>query len=472
VTRSSLLPVALLSAALAAGAAALHADRGLFSSDELIALTLSAPLNDLFQHARSEDGYSVGGTLGYRDGVRDVTIDGIQIGLRGHTSIRESECAFPKLKVDFDKNGTPAQIDATLFDGLKGIKIGTHCGESTDETVTAKYGRLPNEQAPLREVAVYQVLHALGVPALKARPARISYVYTDARPGQTPDQQKPIVRNAMLLETTGAALKRLGAVSELTEAQFSNARERFTAEDTATLAFAEAMIGNFDWCVRMFAGDKYRCDNRHPLWNVTAAVDAAGRARPVMYDFDVSGMVAGKHRWLKDVLNTAFVSSGSPVEVEVVSQVQRTRTLFDRRVLDATRQHFLQRKGDAYRALDVATIDAQGRQHIRNYLDAFYAAIAPDEAFYRPVVTGKAASAFANAAGNTPVCVNSSVIPVGTPVSEPIEHQGQRVKVTLLDALWHWAPPIKCDPIHNGAVWVETSAIGTDFPATATVTRR
>jgi hypothetical protein len=74
--------------------------------------------------------------------------------------------------------------------------------------------------------------------------------------------------------------------------------------------------------------------------------------------------------------------------------------------------------------------------------------------------------------GNAPVCVNSSVIPVGTPVSEPIEHQGQRVKVALLDALWHWAPPIKCDPIHNGAVWVETSAIGTDFPAAATVTRR
>ena len=156
-SRSSLLPVALLSAAIASGAAALHADRELFSSDELVALTLSAPLNELFQHARSENGYSVGGTLGYRDGARDVTIDGIQIGLRGHTSIRESECAFPKLKVDFEKDGTPAQVGGTAFDGLKGIKIGTHCGESTDETVTAKYGRLPNEQAPLREAAVYRL---------------------------------------------------------------------------------------------------------------------------------------------------------------------------------------------------------------------------------------------------------------------------------------------------------------------------
>jgi hypothetical protein len=464
--------VALLSAAIAFGATAPHAEGGLFSSDDLITLTLSAPLNDLFQHARSEDGYSVGGTLGYRDGARDVTIDGIQLGLRGHTSIRESECAFPKLKIDFEKNGAPAQVDGTLFDGLKGIKIGTHCGESTDETVTAKYGRLPNEQAPLREAAVYRLLHALGVPALKARPARISYVYTDARPGQTPDQQQPIVRNAMLLETTGTTLKRLGASSELTEAQFSNARQRFTPEDTATLAFAEAMIGNFDWCVRMFNGDKYRCDDRHPLWNVTAAVDAGGRARPVMYDFDVSGMVAGKHRWLKDVLNTTFAKSGSPAEVEVVSQVQRTRTLFNRRVLDATRQHFLQRKSDAYRVLEAAPVDTTGRQHIKSYLDAFYAAIGSDDAFYRPVVTAKGATAFADAVGTAPVCVNSSVIPVGTPVSEPIERQGQRVKVTLLDALWHWAPPIKCDPIHNGAVWVESSAIGTDFPAPAATASR
>jgi hypothetical protein len=470
-TRPRLVPVALICVVTGLAAAVPNADRGLFSSDEVVALTLSAPFNELFLHARSEDGYSVAGALSYRDGGRDVTVDNVEIGLRGHTSIRESECVFPKLKVDFEKDGSAAQVEGTLFDGLKGVKIGTHCGESTDDTVTAKYGRLPNEQAPLREAAVYRILHALGVPTLKARPARISYVFTDAQPGQTPDQQKPIVRNAMLLETTGAALKRLGAVSELTEAQFTNARERFTVEDTATLAFAQAMIGNFDWCVRMFGGDKYRCDDRHPLWNVTAAVDASGRARPVMYDFDVSGMVAGRHRWLKDVFNTAFVKSGSPVEVEVLSQVQRTRTLFDRSVLNATRQRFVQRKSEAYRALESATVDAPGRHVIKQYLDAFYGAIGSDDAFYRPVVTVKGATAFADAAGNAPVCVNSSAIPVGTPVSEPIEQHGQRVKVSLLDALWHWAPPIKCDPIHNGAVWVETSAIGTDFP-TASATQR
>ena len=437
----------------------------LFSSHEPLALTLIAPFNDLFQHARTQDGYSVTGTLKYQDGRRDVTIEGLTLTLRGHTSIRESECAFPKLKIDFPKAEGDATTRNTIFAGLNGFKLGTHCGESPDERVTAKYGRLPNELAPLRETAVYRLLAALGVPTLQARAARVAYQYTDAQPGRTPDQQKPIVRNAMLLENTGAAVKRLGASDELTEQQFTNARERFTPEDTAALAFAEALIGNFDWCVRMFKGDSYRCDAQHPLWNVTAAVGADGRARPVMYDFDVSGMVTGQHRWFKDVFNAAFVSTSSPIDVEVLSQVQRTRTLFDRSVLDATRQRFVQRKGDAHRIVESATLDSRGRQQITQYLDAFYAAIESDEAFYRPVVTAKGTMAFSDALGNAPVCPARNTIPIGTPVSEPIESSGTRVKVMLLDALWHWAPPIKCEAIRSDGIWIDASAISEEFPA-------
>jgi hypothetical protein len=445
-----------------AAAAPAHA---LFSSPEPLAFTLAAPFNDLFQHARTQDGYSVTGTLKYQDGRRDVTIEGLTLALRGHTSIRESECAFPKLKIDFPPAKSPGTTSKTIFAGLGGIKLGTHCGESPDDRVTPKYGRLPNEHAPLREAAVYRLLAALGVPTLQARAARVAYEYTDALPGRTPDQQKPIVRNAMMLENTGAAVKRLGASDDLTEQQFTNARERFTPEDTATLAFAEALVGNFDWCVRMFKGDAYRCDAQHPLWNVTAAVGADGRARPVMYDFDVSGMVAGQHRWFKDVFNAAFVSTASPIEVEVLSQVQRTRTLFDRSVLDATRQRFVQRKADADRIVESAALDPRGRQQIKGYLDAFYAAIGSDEAFYRPVVTAKGTVAFADASGSAPVCPAKSTIPIGTPVSEPIESSGARVKVMLLDALWHWAPPVKCDAIRAGGVWIDANAISDDFPA-------
>jgi hypothetical protein len=151
--------------------------------------------------------------------------------------------------------------------------------------------------------------------------------------------------------------------------------------------------------------------------------------------------------------------------VEVLSQVQRTRALFNRSVLDAARHHFAQRKAEGYRVVESATLDPQGRQQIKQYLDAFYAAIGSDEAFYRPVVAAKGTMAYADAAGASAVCSASGAIPVGTPVSEPIEKSGQRMKVMLLDALWHWAPPIKCEAVHNGAVWIDAGAVSTDFPA-------
>jgi hypothetical protein len=39
------------------------------------------------------------------------------------------------------------------------------------------------------------------------------------------------------------------------------------------------------------------------------------------------------------------------------------------------------------------------------------------------------------------------------------------VQVALMDALWRWAPPNRCDAIHSGPVWIEKSAIGTEYPA-------
>jgi hypothetical protein len=148
-------------------------------------------------------------------GVAAITIEGVTFGLRGHTSLRENECAFPKLKIEFPQDAGAGAANGTLFEGLKGIKLGTHCGESSDDSVTPKYGRLPNEQAPLRETTVYRVLDVLGVAALKARAARVSYLYSDAQPGRTPDQGKPIVRHAMLLESNGEALKRRGAAHQM-----------------------------------------------------------------------------------------------------------------------------------------------------------------------------------------------------------------------------------------------------------------
>jgi hypothetical protein len=55
-------------------------------------------------------------------------------------------------------------------------------------------------------------------------------------------------------------------------------------------------------------------------------------------------------------------------------------------------------------------------------------------------------------------------VPVGTPVGEPLERQGDLVRVRLLDALWHWTPPAECKVIHQQPVWIPAAAVDTNFP--------
>jgi len=431
----------------------------LFSSYDVLPLTLEAPFKDLFEHARTDDTYAVTGKLSYDNGGRPLVIDGVKITLRGHTSRRETECTFPKLKVELPRSADAGPL-AAAGDSLK---LGTHCGEAAGDKLTAKYGRLPNERSPWREAFVYRLLASLDVPTLKARPARVSYVFTDPRPGQTPPQDQPLVRNAMVVEDTDDAVKRLGGAREIEEKQFSNAQAAFRPADTARLAFAEALIGNYDWCLRMKPGDTFRCNDDHPLWNIAAAETGGGKATPIIYDFDVSGMVTGQHPWLKAHFNQRFVKSGSPIETAVVAQVQRTRSLFPRPVLDATRAEFMRRKNAAYEALAAAALDPAGREIANSYIDAFYAAIEADAAFYLPVVATAGTKVYATD-DRTVACGQTSTIPAGTPVSEPLQTRDGLAQVVVLDALWQWAPPAKCAPVLEGPVWVEAGAISREFP--------
>ena len=436
-------------------AAALWSVSTLFSASEPVQLRLAAPFNELFEHARNDDAYTVMGTMSVVTDGRSVTIEGVTIGVRGNTSRRESECTFPKLKIRFPADRSAA---VPLFAGMKSLKVGTHCGEAKADQLTPRFGRLANQQSPLREAFVYALLGAVDVPALKARAALITYEYSDPKDGQ----QRETTRNALLLEDTDDAIRRVGGEREISENEFTTARALFTPADTLRVAFAEAMIGNFDWCLKMTQDDSYRCDRRHPVWNIAVADTGGGKARPLLYDFDVSGVVTGRHPWFADVFNASFVDPEAPIETEVIAQVQRARTLFPRADLDAARREFVAHKSAAFQTLEDSPLDSPGRIIARRYLEAFFKAIEFDGSFYRPVVTSPGAAAFASSARDL-VCPSARAIPPGTPVSDPIRSEGSLVQVILLDALWRWAPPVTCDGIHD-PVWIEAAAIGRDFP--------
>ncbi len=108
-------------------------------------------------------------------------------------------------------------------------------------------------------------------------------------------------------------------------------------------------------------------------------------------------------------------------------------------------------------------ICAAGKRIARGYLDSFYGAIESDDAFYRPVVASPGTKMYATPNGAA-ACGSRSVIPVGTPVGEPLHTDGAFVHVMVLDALWNWAPPVKCPAVRQGPVWIEAAAISKDFP--------
>jgi hypothetical protein len=409
----------------------------LLEGDGVAKLTVEAPLQKLFGSTSEDDDFSVPGTVT----IGDVVLRDVAVSVRGHTSRRETECTFPKLKLKLKGAGS--------------IKIGTHCGEAADDQLTPKYGRLANEKAPHREALAYRMLQAAGVPTLRARPARVTYVDPSAG-GQ------PLVRNAFLLEDDDDAMKRAGGTAELTMENFGNVVTRKASADAALVAFGEAMIGNFDWCLKFAPDDMYRCDDSKPLWNVLA-FDRGGAAALMMKDLDLASIVVGRHGWFEKVWNPAFVPSKSPAEIEVLSQVQRTRALFPRDVLDSTRRRFVERKDAVLAAIQSAEADPQGHELARTYANHFFAAIADDQAFYRPVVARGDVRIFMDAQGTKEACNAGDMMRPGTPVNQ-VQRAGAMSQVIVLDAQWRWASKNECNNVQNGPVWIASDAITPDFP--------
>ena len=415
----------------------------LLDGTTLVELKLEAPLQQLFERGSDDENVSVPGTLSYRDpkSGADVVLRDLAVSVRGHTSRRETECTFPKLKLKLRGAGS--------------LKIGTHCGESQDGALTEKFGRLANEKSPLREALAYRILAAADVPALRARPARITYV----DPGRG---SQPLTRNALLLEDDDDAMKRVGGTAELTMDTFGNVASRHAGEDAGLIAFGEALIGNYDWCLKFSPDDIYRCNDPKPLWNVLA-FERGGATALVMKDFDLAGVVVGRHPWFDTVWNRAFVPSKSPVEIEVLSQVQRTRSLFPRDRLDALRRRFLERRGAVLAAVQEAPVDADGRTIARSYADDFFKAIESDEAFYRPVVARSDVQVYLDPQKTREACGPKDVMRAGTPVNE-LRRSGPMSQVVILDALWRWASKNECNAVQNGPVWIDSAAITADYP--------
>jgi hypothetical protein len=322
---------------------------------------------------------------------------------RGTSSLREEECSFPKFEMKFSS--------------LPKVKVGTHCGEEPDDQ-RSPLGRLRNEKSPIRENFVYQLLTYFGLPMAHAHNAQITYADTSEF-----ENLGTFTRRAFLFEDIDDAAKRFTAERVKT---FNNAKADFSDEAVINAIFGEALIGNFDWKIRMTATDTFRNSDRESLSNIYVLRGRNNRLFPVVTDFDLSEMVAGPYVIGKSVFNSDFEKDST--RLGMLAQLGRLLSFYPRETLNKVREKFLSRLEGAYVLLANANeLDLDGRAIVKKRLDDFFAIISDDALFYPNVITREGAYA---SKCDIP-------IPLGTPV-RVIRTLGRQAEVALLDVHWRF----------------------------------
>jgi hypothetical protein len=262
---------ALAAFILGAPAVAAAPAKPLFASHAPLAISIEAPLERLFRDRSSEE--AVPGTLTDPAGNRLP----ISVELRGITRRTEEICAFPPLQVRF-----AAPPPATSpFAGERKLKLVTHCQNSGSF-----------DRVVLLEYAAYRMFQSLTPRSFGARLATIRYLGSNGRPIAT--------RPGFFIED----LKDVAARNGIAELRAGNRIPTIDLDPVASARYAlfQHMIANHDWSMRAGPVGDNCCHNAKLI-----GAPGAGKAVPIPYDFDYSGLVNAPYATPPDQLKIRSV---------------------------------------------------------------------------------------------------------------------------------------------------------------------
>jgi hypothetical protein len=326
----------------------------LFSEPGVMQFRLEAPFARMFREKNPSPDHPTGegpaqpsydGSLVYSlpDGTTR-SLD-VKVRVRGSTSLEALD--FNKLKVkiaDDQEKGTP-------FDDADTFKIGTHGGEEPEPSM----GRLKNELATHREAFAYETLGMLGIPSLKARHARLTYVDTEGN-------GEPLVRDAMLLEDTDEAAKRYGAKEvDPPQPPAKPSMVEMPADERLRLRLANALLGNHDYRLP---------EERFPFGHNLGVIERPDGTRLMLpNDFDLSSFVTGHRTQTMDWRHDAFADKGDGFK-SMLGGIVRAR-LEDPASFDRVLKELTRKLPDVLERLEEAPIDGAGKQNIQAHLTEF-----------------------------------------------------------------------------------------------------
>lgn len=231
----------------------------LFAGDELIHITIRAPISTIIA-ARVRSTAPVEGTLTI-SGARPETLP-IKLSVRGLSRRKSDACTFPPLRVEF----TVKPVAGSLFVGQKKLKLVTHCRPADSY-----------EQDTLVEYSAYRVYNVVTPLSYRVRLAQVDYV--------DPNGKVLASKKGYFIEDTDDVAKRNG----VTQAQLGSriTSSQLSGREAGRAALFEYMIGNLDWAMNAAAAGEPCCHN----FKLLGPKGATSGLMPLPYDYDSSGLV-------------------------------------------------------------------------------------------------------------------------------------------------------------------------------------
>jgi hypothetical protein len=303
----------------------------LFSSEDTLAITLTAPWRQLERDESYQGAYPA--RIQYRDeSGGDVELD-LTVERRGVK--RQVACSFPPIRLRFEKE----TVKGTTFRGQTSLKMVTHCEKS------ARF-----DQYYVLEMLAYRMHNLLTEYSFRVRPLEVTYLDSDT--GKTGKS-----RFAFLIEDDSDVAKR----NDLKKLKIpSVSASRLEPEVASQFALFEFMIGNVDWAATAGPDPEECCHNVKLI--APRPLEQDDSIIPLAYDFDSAGLVDAPY---------AAPPNGLPIN-SVTQRLYRGYCVHNAS-LPTARQDILERES-ALRALIAAEdrLASGSKKKADRYLDDFF----------------------------------------------------------------------------------------------------
>lgn len=300
----------------------------LFSSDDVLAVTITAPFSRIMDDRSSDEEFPA--TLTYTD-TEDVSVE-LAIRTRGRFRREARVCSFAPLRLDFRKSS----VEGTVFAKSDKLKLVTHC-----RTDSRRYA-----EALLTEYMAYRMFNLITDRSFRVRPLQVRYVDSEG-------DNKERDAFAFVIEHREQLGKRLElTVSDATETEI----DKLDPAHTNLGSLFQFMIGNTDFSpIRAAPGES--CCHNNMLFGETP-----GKILVIPYDFDQSGIVNAPHA----APNPRFGLR------HVRDRLYRGRCA-NNAYVDTSARTFIEQKAEIYALFDEHPgFSRATREQTRRFLDGFF----------------------------------------------------------------------------------------------------